>query len=67
MNDTIKLITTRSDSEIADDLKCRLNIASAPLKLLINEANENKFTVNMSFDRDSFGQLIIHFILLREF
>lgn len=62
-----RLIPTRSDRDIAEDLRRRFEIVLAPVRDLAEEAGNSEFMVSLAFGRDPFGRLTLSAKLIREF
>lgn len=69
MNDDppVRLLTTRSDAEVAVDLKRRIEEALAPVLELWEEASRLSFQSGFKFERDAFGRGRIIVTLMKEF
>lgn len=63
----LRLETTRSDHEVARDLRERLTAASAPVVALIEEASGHGFVVGVQLARDGFGRLGAYFTFTKQF
>jgi hypothetical protein len=67
-NAGVRLITTsKTEKDIAADLKARLIDALAPILALCNEANANDLDVQLVFARDNFGKLKLTPILIKHY
>ncbi len=69
MNDDppVRLLTTRSDAEVAEDLRRRMYEALAPVLELWEEASRLSFQSGFRFERDGFGRGRIVVTLMKEF
>ena len=60
------LVTTKSDNDIALDLKARLTAVSEQLIPIIDEACSHKINVSIQINRDAFGRLQIGWQMTKE-
>ena len=58
-NEPIKLVTTKSDKELAEELKKELNSAAQPWLDACTKAYANGFIVQAQFGIDWYGKTVI--------
>lgn len=59
MNDTIKLVTTKPDSELAAELKQEIIEAYKPALAALEKATKAGFIVQVNCGLNFFGQMVI--------
>lgn len=59
MNDTIKLIPTKPDAELAAELKQEIIEACKPSLAVLEKAKKLGFEVNISWGMNPLGQMVI--------
>lgn len=60
MNDNVtKLITTKSDAELANEFKDKIIKNSEPLLLILEECHKAGFDVNIGFGMNGIGKMQI--------
>jgi len=62
----VSLVPSKSDREIAAEIRQRLEVAFVPILDIINEANSHSIGVNFQIGRNQTGKLIINFALIKD-
>lgn len=64
MNETIKLVTTKSDPERAEEIRKEIAEVSQPLLELMTKITAEGFALNLRFGPNAFKQIIIQEIAI---
>lgn len=59
MNDPVKLVTTKPDTELAEELKQELAKAAEPYLVAATRAKSLGFNVQSNFGPNAFNQIVI--------
>ena len=63
----VRLVTSKSDRDVAEDLKARMREALMPVLELWEEASKLQFQSGFRFERDGFGKGRVIVTLMKEF
>jgi len=67
-NNITKLVTTKSDTELAEEHKNNIIEAAKPLMQALTSARRDGFVSQLNFGEDAFKNITInHFMLLKQF
>lgn len=64
MNDPVKLVTTKSDQDRADEIKKEIVEASKPLLDVLTKVHNEGFVVGLNFGPNAFKQTIIQQLVI---
>lgn len=64
MNEPVKLVTTKSDQDRADEIKQEIIKASEPFLDVMTKVHNEGFMVNLSFGPNAFKQIIIQNLII---
>ena len=63
-NDTIKLVPTKSDADLAAELKQEIIEAYKPVLAVLEKANKAGFIVQVNCGMNCFGQMVINELII---
>ena len=64
MNNAIKLVPTKSDADLAAELKQEIIEAYEPALAALEKASKAGFMVNMNCGKNFFGQMVINELII---
>jgi len=64
MSDPVKLVTTKSDQDRADEIKKEIIEASKAFLDVMTKVYKEGFVINLNFGPNSFGQIVIQQLII---